>query len=317
MDELNIWSIQGDAMPDHSIRVAVMGCGHIGSYAVKAVQLAPDMTLCGILELDCRVEELRCQYPGVPIAETVDELPQKPDVIVLCTPTRSVEGIASGILAMGISTVDCFDMHGDPFIHLKTTLDPIARTNNCSAVMGAGVDPGISTMIRALFEIWAPTGLTYVNFGPGMSMGHTVAAKSYKGVADALSITRPGDPGCHKRDLYLVLHPDADFEMVKEQILADPYFSHDEVRVFQVEDVKPLIDMGHAIHIFRKGGSSGVDNQLLTFDTTFHNPASTAQVLVSAARAAKRLPAGAHTMLEIPLGAFLQEDALVSIKRLV
>jgi len=144
-----------------------------------------------------------------------------------------------------------------------------------------------------------------------------VAAKSYKGVADALSITRPGDPGCHKRDLYLQLHPEADFAEVKAQILADPYFSHDDVRVYQVDSVAPLVDTGHRIHVFRKGGSSGVDNQLLTFETTFHNPASTAQVLVSAARAAKRLPPGAHTMLEIPLAAFLQEDALPAMRRLV
>lgn len=304
-------------MVNNPIRVAVMGCGHIGSFAVKAVQMAPDMILSGILELDCRVDELRCLYSDVPVVESVDDLPQKPDVVVLCTPTRSVEAIALDLLSKGISTVDCFDMHGDPFLHLKSVLDPAARDGNSVAVMGAGVDPGISTMIRALFEIWAPTGQTYVNFGPGMSMGHTVAAKSYQGVADALSITRPGDPGSHKRDLYLQLHPEADFETIKASILADPYFSHDDVRIFQVEDVKPLVDMGHRIHIFRKGGSSGIDNQLLTFETTFHNPASTAQVLVSAARAAMRLASGAHTMLEIPLAAFLHEDALTSMRRLV
>ncbi|MHB8191945.1 MAG: hypothetical protein ACYDGL_01555 [Bellilinea sp.] len=66
-----------------------------------------------------------------------------------------------------------------------------------AVVMGAGVDPGISTMIRALFEVWTHTGQTYANFGPGMSMGYTVAAKSCKGVADSLSITHPGNPGCH------------------------------------------------------------------------------------------------------------------------
>lgn len=304
-------------MTNDPIRVAVMGCGHIGSYAVKAVLMAPDMILSGILELDCRLEEIRCLYSDVPVVDKVDDLPQKPDVVILCTPTRAVEALAVDLLTKGINTVDCFDMHGDPFLQLKAALDPAARKGGCTAVMGAGVDPGISTMIRALFEIWAPTGLTYVNFGPGMSMGHTVAAKSYPGVADAVSITRPGDPGSHKRDLYLQLRPEADFETVKAEILADPYFSHDDVRLFQVEDVKPLVDMGHRIHIFRKGGSSGIDNQLLTFETTFHNPASTAQVLVSAARAAVRLPSGAHTMLEIPLEAFLHEDALTSVRRLV
>ncbi len=299
------------------IKVAVMGCGHIGASAIQAVQLAPDMDLIGIVELGCRVEELRCMYPGVSVVESFDDFTEKPDVAVLCVPTRTVETVAPKLLAAGIHTVDCFDMHGEPFAHLKSTLEPAAQKGGTAAIMGAGVDPGISTMVRALFEIWAPTGLTYVNYGPGMSMGHTVAAKSYPGVKDALSITRPGDPGCHKRDLYLELEPGADFETVKKAILSDSYFCHDDVRVFQVEDVTPLIDTGHRIHIFRKGGSSGIDNQLLTFDTTFHNPASTAQVMVCAARAATRMAPGAYTMLEIPLAAFLKDTVPQALHRLV
>lgn len=302
---------------NHKINVAVLGCGHIGTSAVRAVQLAPDMNLAGIIELDCRLTDIHQRFPEVPFYSDFHQLPEKPDVIIMCVPTRGVEASAADILSAGISTVDCFDMHGDAFVHLKETLEPLAKKAGSKAVMGAGVDPGISTMIRAMFEIWAPTGLTYVQYGPGMSMGHSVAAKSYPGVRDALSITRPGDPGCHKRDLYLALEPGADFEQVKTQILADPYFSHDSVRVIQVEDVKPLVDMGHRIQISRKGGASGIDNQLLNFETTFHNPASTAQVMVAAARAASRLTPGAYTMLEIPLAAFLPEDISNNMHRLV
>lgn len=301
----------------NNTRVAVMGCGHIGSYATRAVQLAPDMSLVGLVDLDCNLAEIKAKHPNLPVVDDVLKLPEKPDVTVLCVPTRVVEHTAPRLLANGIHTVDCFDMHGDPFVHLKSTLDPIAKEKNVAAIMGSGVDPGISTMIRALFEIWAPTGLSYVNYGPGMSMGHTVAAKSYAGVADALSITRPGDPGCHKRDLYLVIQPGANFDEVKSNILSDPYFSHDDVRVFQVEDISPYIDMGHRIHIFRKGGSSGVDNQLLDFDTTFHNPASTAQVMIASARAVTRMSPGAHNMLEVPLQFFLKDDIETLLKRIV
>lgn len=299
------------------IKVAVMGFGHIGKMAVEAVKLAPDMTLLGVIDLPEKVEGVRSQTIGLTVVSNVKDLPAKPDVVILTVPTRAVEKVAPALLIEGIHTVDCFDMHGDPFVHLRATLDPLAKAHNVAALMGGGVDPGISTMVRALFEIWAPTGLTYVNYGPGMSMGHTVAAKSYPGVKDALSITRPGDPGCHNRDLYLELEAGADFEQVKAAILQDSYFCKDSVRVFQVEDVTPLIDMGHAIHIFRKGGASGIDNQLLTFDTTFHNPASTAQVLVGCARACTRITPGAHTMLEVPLGAFLVDEVSLLMKRLV
>lgn len=299
------------------INVAVMGCGHIGTYACKAVQLAADMELVGAVELPAAIPAARNRLPGVTILPAVEELPLKPDVMILAVPTRSVETAAPRLLQAGIHTVDCFDMHGDPFFTLKQALDAPARENGTVAIMGAGVDPGISTMIRALFEIWAPTGLSYVTYGPGMSMGHTVAAKSYPGVKDALSITRPGDPGCHKRDLYLVIEDGFNFDMVKTSILADSYFCHDDVRVFKVDDVTPLLDMGHRIHVLRKGGASGVDNQLLDFETTFHNPASTAQVMVAAARACTRMQPGAHTLLEIPLYAFMPQSLSELMRRLV
>ncbi len=299
------------------IHVAVMGCGHIGEMAVRGIELAADMRLAGVIDLPEHVDEIQCRMGDIPVAASVDELPVKPDVVILAVPTRSVEKVAPPLLAAGIHTVDCFDLHGEPFLRLKNTLDPAARQAGTAAIMGGGVDPGVSTMIRALFEMWAPTGLTYVTYGPGMSMGHSVAARSYAGVKDALSITRPGDPGCHKRDLYLELEPGADFEAVKNAILKDPYFIKDDVRVFQVPDVTPLVDTGHAIQVFRKGGACGIDNQLLRFETTFHNPASTAQVLVSCARAATRLSPGAHTMLEVPLGYFLPASLDELSQRLV
>jgi diaminopimelate dehydrogenase len=282
------------------IKVAIMGCGHIGSFAVRAVQLAPDMVLTGIIELKDRISKISKDFPGISVVTDVSELAEKPDVVILTVPSRAVEKLAPCLLEAGIRTVDCFDMHGQPFSGLREMMKPSAKKGNSAAIMGAGVDPGMSTVIRALFEVWAPTGLTYVTYGPGMSMGHTVAAKSYAGVKDALSITRPGNPGCHNRDLYLELEPGADFEKIKNQILQDPYFSHDMVRVIEVADVTPLVDMGHAIHISRKGGASGIDNQLLNFDTTFHNPASTAQVMVASARAVIEMDPGAYTMLEIP-----------------
>lgn len=285
---------------EKKIKVAVMGCGHIGSYAVRAARMAADMELLGVVELENCLDKVKHEFPGISAVDDISALPQKPDVVILTVPSRTVEKTAPALLKQGIRTVDCFDMHGEPFLHLRALLEPAAKSSGAAAVMGAGVDPGMSTVIRALFEVWAPTGLTYVTYGPGMSMGHTVAAKSYPGVKDALSITRPGDPGCHNRDLYLELDPGADFEQVKTAILADPYFVHDSVRVFQVSDVTPLVDMGHAIQIQRKGGASGVDNQLLHFDTTFHNPASTAQVMIAAARAVTRQAPGAYTMLEIP-----------------
>lgn len=302
---------------EKKIKAAVFGCGNIGMYAVKALEIAEDMQPIGIIERDQCLPLTRKQFPHLPIVTDIQQLSEKPDVVVLGVPSREVQKTAPVLLAQGIRTVDCFDMHGEFFVSLKHTLDPIAKANGVAAIMGCGVDPGVSTMIRAIFELWATTGISYVTYGPGMSMGHTVAAKSYPGVKDALAITRPGEPGRHKRELYLELEPGASLKKIKKSIMEDPYFSHDDVRFIEVDKVAPLVDRGHRIHIARKGGASGVDNQLLDFETTFHNPASTAQVLVNAARAVTQMPPGAYTMLEVPLIHFLNEDSESLMRRVV
>jgi diaminopimelate dehydrogenase len=302
---------------DKKIKVAVMGCGNIGMYAIKALQIAEDLQPVGAIDREQCLPHLKDQFPHLPFVTDFNQLSEKPDVVILGVPSREVQKNAPLLLAQGIHTIDCFDMHGDFFVSLKNTLEPIAKANRVAAIMGCGVDPGVSTMIRAIFELWATTGISYVNYGPGMSMGHTVAAKSYPGVKDALAITRPGEPGSHKREIYLELEPNADLEEIKSAIMQDSYFSHDSVRFIQVDKVAPLVDRGHRIHITRKGGASGVDNQLLSFETTFHNPASTAQVMVNSARAVTKMSPGAYTMLEVPLIHFLNEDVESLLRRVV
>lgn len=300
-----------------TIKVAVMGCGHIGYNAVQGVLRTPAMRLCGVIDLPSQHEKLKTMLPGIEIVGDVDDLSVTPQVVILTVPTRTVQLVAPKLLAKGISTVDCFDMHGEPFLELKKALDPIAKDNHAVAILGSGVDPGASTMIRAIFQIWAPTGLTYVNYGPGMSMGHSVAVRSYEGVDNALSITRPGRPGVHQRDVYIKMKPGFDFDELTAKLMQDSYFKHDDCRFFQVDDVDELIDMGHKIHVERKGVACGIDNQLLSFDSAFHNPASTAQVLVSSVFAATRMAPGAHIMLEVPLLHFLPFDTEEAIRRLV
>ncbi len=84
-----------------------------------------------------------------------------------------------------------------------------------------------------------------------------------------------------------------------QRIKSDDYFKNDETHVLIVDDVDTLIDMGHGVHMTRKGVSGATHNQLLSFDMKINNPALTAQVMVCAARAALRMPSGAYTLPEI------------------
>lgn len=295
------------------IRAAIVGYGNIGHFVLDALIAAPDFEVAGIVRRDANniPDELK-KYKVVSSISELDNV----DVAVLSTPTRSVEKFAIECLKLGISTVDSYDIHGG-IVDLRRSLDKVAKENNKVSIISAGWDPGTDSMVRSIMEFMAPKGITYTNFGPGMSMGHSVAAKAIEGVKDALSMTIPLGTGVHRRMVYIELKDGYDFEKVAATLKADDYFAHDETHVKQVESVDSLKDMGHGVNMVRKGVSGNTQNQLLEFDMKINNPALTAQVLVAAARAAMKQQAGAYTMIEVPVIDYIYGDREDLIRKLV
>lgn len=279
------------------IRAAIVGFGNIGRFTLEALEAAPDFEVAGIVRRD---PSKRDGIPAdIPVVGSIKEL-EKVDVAILATPTREVEKHAVEILNQGINTVDSFDIHTD-ILKLRAKLDKVAKENSRVSVIAAGWDPGSDSVVRTLMEAIAPKGLTYTNFGPGMSMGHSVAVRSKEGVKEALSMTIPTGTGIHRRMVYVELLPGYKLEDVAKAIKEDPYFSSDETHVVAVDSVDALKDMGHGVNLVRKGVSGKTQNQLLEFDMKINNPALTGQVLVCVARASMRLAAGCYTMIEIPV----------------
>lgn len=184
-------------------------------------------------------------------------------------------------------------------------------------MISAGWDPGSDSVVRALLEAMVPKGITYTNFGPGMSMGHTVAVKAIEGVKAALSMTIPMGTSVHRRMVYIEVEEGYNFKEVAVAIKADDYFIHDETHVIQVECVDDLLDMGHGVNLVRKGVSGKTQNQLIEFGMKINNPALTAQVLIAVARASFKQQPGAYTMIELPMIDMLYGDKEALIRRLV
>ncbi|MDD4589263.1 MAG: diaminopimelate dehydrogenase [Parabacteroides sp.] len=295
------------------IRAVIVGYGNIGKYALEALEASSDFEVAGIIRRDPNnvPEELE-KYV---VTDSIVKL-EKVDVAILATPTRSVEKHAKEILAMGINTVDSFDIHGH-VADLRKTLDVVAKAHNAVSVISAGWDPGSDSIIRALSEAMVPKGITYTNFGPGMSMGHTVAVKAIEGVKAALSMTIPLGTGIHRRMVYIELKDGYDFKQVAAAIKADDYFAHDETHVMQVESVDNLKDMGHGVNLVRKGVSGKTQNQLIEYDMKINNPALTGQILVAVARASMKQQPGAYTMIELPVIDMLYGEKENLIRRLV
>lgn len=308
-----------------SFKAAVIGLGNIGRYAVEALEAAPDFTCVGVVRrkesLGTAPHDLRgvAEYASLADLEAVSG---KPDVLLLCAPSRKIPEVAGDLLGKGYNTVDSFDIH-DRIVETIGVLEAQAVKGGAVAVTAAGWDPGTDSAMRALFEAMVPVGTTFTNFGRGRSMGHSVAARALPGVADATSITIPLGGGRHSRLVYVVLEEGAAFEDVHAAIKADPYFAHDPLEVRQVtqDELPRVADASHGVLMERLGASGLTANQHLTFDMRIDNPALTAQVLVSSARAAVRLAQagrpGAYTLIDVPPVLLLPGERMANIGRLV
>lgn len=280
------------------IRAAVVGYGNIGQYTVQALGASADFEIAGIVRRN-GADNKPAELADYDVVKDIREL-KDVDVAILATPTRSCPEYAKMIIPMGINTVDSFDIHTS-ILDYRAEMMPICRENNAVSVIAAGWDPGSDSIVRTLLQSLAPKGLSYTNFGPGMSMGHSVCVRSKKGVRNALSMTIPLGEGIHRRMVYVELEDGAKLEDVTRDIKADPYFASDETHVFAVPSVDEVRDMGHGVHMVRKGVSGTTQNQRFEFNMSINNPALTAQVLVNVARASMRLLPGCYTMVEIPV----------------
>ena len=280
------------------IRAAVVGYGNIGRYSLEALEAASDFDIAGIVRRQGDKDK-PLELTPYDVVDDITKL-KDVDVAILALPTRLCPENAEKIVKLGINTVDSFDIHTSILDYRQKQMEVCKQAGRVS-VISAGWDPGSDSIVRVLLQSLAPKGLTYTNFGPGMSMGHSVCVRSKKGVKNALSVTIPLGEGIHRRMVYVELEDGATLEQVTAEIKADPYFAHDETHVFAVSSVDEVRDMGHGVNLVRKGVSGKTPNQRMEFNMSINNPALTGQILVNVARASMRLQPGCYTMPEIPV----------------
>lgn len=304
------------------ITLAIHGLGNIGTHAIDCISTSPDLECIGVIRRPASIGTQQKNLQGVQDFPSLDALIKattKPDAIIICAPSRAMPNIAKDYLARAINTVDSFDIHAE-IPALVGDLNAVASEHGTVAVTAAGWDPGTDSALRAYFEAMVPTGTTFTNFGPGRSMGHSVAARNIEGVADALSITMPMGSSRHSRLVYIVPKDGASHDDIKTRLAADAYFCKDplDVRFLTTpEELHTVADNSHGVLIERLGASGSTSNQKLQFDMRITNPALTAQVTVACARATTRLAAGCYTLIDIPPVALLPGERMGHIARLV
>ncbi|HXK77658.1 MAG TPA: diaminopimelate dehydrogenase [Oscillospiraceae bacterium] len=286
-------------------KILIVGLGNVGTAAVKAVQSAPDMEVCGILRRNAVPSG---EFPDIPAVREVAELPEPPDAAILCLPSELAPDCAARLLALGIPTADSFDMH-DRIPALKERLGRIAKEKSVAALTAAGWDPGLDSVVRVLMEASFPDGETVTDFGPGISMGHSAAARNCAGVKDALCFTLPLGQGRHRRVLYVVPEEGHPPEEVRAAILRSPYFEHGELDILFDESLGRFRRRDHRVRITRATTLADGASQILSYRMSIENPVLTGNLLCCAARAVLKLAPGCYTLDEVPPRMLLPEGA--------
>ena len=293
------------------INVAIIGWGNVGRGCKRALAETKDMRLVGVVRRPASLYKNREELQDTNVVSDISELKDRPDVALLCVPSREVPEKIKEMQEKGISTVDSYDEH-DKIFALRQQTDISAKISKTVSILSAGWDPGTDSVVRALMKMVSITGLTTTTFGGeegGRSMGHTVAVKAIPGVLDAVSLTLANGRGAHKRRVYVVADEKVNTSQLEKKIKKDPYFINDPTEVIFVKDINKYNTLHHegevertAQEVAQKYFVSGI------------NPEFTANVMVAAARAVVNVRDkemwGAYTLLELPLIDFLSGTTL-------
>lgn len=284
------------------LHLAVVGFGKLGRACIRAINEDEQSVLAGVVRQQQHVAQKRpAGFEDIPVARHITEL-GRVDAALICVPTEAIAGIAHDLLQGGIPVVECAALHGEAFREHKNKLDRYATHFKVPAIVGAGWDPGMLSVLRDLFALLTPKGHTDMTHRPGVNLHHTTLARAIPGVKGALATERYAAAGQRQHYVYVELEEGAGLDAVERAIRSDPLLLDKEIFVFAVESVAMLEEEGHGVLLERRGTAGAVEHQLLLFEGRFSERALAAQVMLAAARA---IPAGGHraySLFDIPLG---------------
>ena len=310
------------------IKIGIYGYGNLGRGVEAAIKQNPDLTLVAVFTRRDPAT-VKLQTPDVPVvaADKVLEYQKKINVMILCGGSATDLPVQTPELVKYFNVVDSFDTHANIPAHFDA-VNRAALAGGHLALISAGWDPGLFSMMRVLSDAVLPEGKTYTFWGRGVSQGHSDAIRRIKGVKDARQYTVPVPAALaavrngeapdlttrqkHTRECFVVAEEGADLARIEQEIKTMPNYFADydtTVHFISAEQMqKEHSGMPHGGVVLCSGKTAGEkDNgHIMEFKLTLDsNPAFTSSVLVACARALHRLrgeyKTGCITVLDLPL----------------
>ena len=307
------------------MKIAIYGYGNLGRGVECSVKYHTDSELIGVFTR--RPPETVKTVSGVPVfsADRISDFKDKIDVLILCGGSATDLPEMTPALARDFNVVDSFDTHAKIPEHFEN-VNRSALESKHTALISAGWDPGLFSILRAYSSAVLPNGSDYTFWGRGVSQGHSDAIRRINGVLDARQYTVPvpdamaavrsgSNPTLttrekHRRECYVVCEEGADLARIENEIKTMPnYFADYDTTVtfITMDDLKKNHKgLPHGGSVIRSGatGFEGENKHTVEFSLKLDsNPEFTASVLVAYARAVYKMYSrgnfGCKTVLDV------------------
>ncbi len=308
-------------------KIGIFGYGNLGRGVESAIRQNDDMELVAVFtRRDPSTVKLRTEGVKVLCADEVESMKNDIDVLILCGGSATDLPVQAPMLAKSFNVIDSFDTHAKIPEHFEA-VDAAAREGGNVALISAGWDPGMFSIMRAYAGAILPEGCDYTFWGKGVSQGHSDAIRRIEGVLDAKQYTIPSEDALkavrsgseptlttrqkHTRECFVVAKEGADKAKIEQEIKTMPNYFADydtTVHFISLEELKrDHAGIPHGGFVIRTG-KTGFDKEnthvveySLKLDS---NPEFTSSVIVAFARAINRMrkegAVGAKTVLDVP-----------------
>jgi len=281
-------------------RLVIVGLGKVGLACAMAIASSEDLAVAGIVRRPASLAQpLPPSLQGVRIAPDPSDI-DGIDAALICLPPRFVLETGTDLLQHRIPIVESAILPNAERLSANETIRKAAHHHRVAAVTEAGWDPGMLSVFRGLFAMMTPKGHTETRDRPGVSLHHTLAARTLPGIKDALSTELRAEGGRMQRYVYVELEPGTDAKAATQAVQADPLFMDEETVVIPVDSLAELEHEGHGVVMERLGLAGGDAHQRFLLEGRFDFASVTGQIMVAAARALPVLAPCAHRLCEIP-----------------
>jgi len=275
------------------LRVAIIGFGRLGKACAEELQHSSDLELAGIVRRQESPGTLPSPFHDVAVARHIGEL-KTVHAALICVPTPNVRGVSQELLQHRVPIVECARLEGRELADHYAALDTHARHHKVAAIVGAGWDPGVLTLMRHIFDVLIPKGHTEIDNRPGVSLHRTAVTEEITGIKDALATEYRASDGKLVHYVYVELDKKADINSIKQNIETEPAFVGEQVLILPVESVAALEESGHGVVVERRGTATTGPHPSLLLEARFDVYTFAARIMVDAVLALPSRRAGAQ-----------------------